>query len=98
MSSLLRAWRWLTANVIDLWKGAAVVTGVVPVLLVLSAVDQGLRRPMAWLLIAVAVVMLPLALYCYRRFAESYDGGDPSLPPLDQQPGAEPLVHVRRLE
>jgi hypothetical protein len=94
----LKTWRWLTANVIDLWKGAAVASVVVPIGLVFGAVDQGLGRPLAWVLLAAAVAMLPFVPFTARRYEEAHDGDRMPLPPLDQEPGREPLRHVRRIE
>ena len=37
--------RWLSTNVIDLWKEAFVATAGLQTLLVVAALDQGLRRP-----------------------------------------------------
>ena len=98
MGVLVRCWRWLLANAIDLWKGAAVATLVIPALLIFGAVEHGIRRPLSWLLLALAVAMVPLALYCSRRYVDNTYGRDRGLPPLDRPPGAEPPVHVRRVE
>jgi hypothetical protein len=98
LGGLTKTWRWLTANVIDLWKGAAVASVVVPIGLVFVAIDQGLSRPLAWVLLAAAVATLPLVLFTARRYEETQQGDRTPLPPLDQQPGAEPLRHVRRVE
>lgn len=99
MASLLKVWRWLITNVIDLWKGAFVATAGLQTLLVVAAWDQGLRRPFSWVLLLLALPLLPVTRYCYQRFAASYRGeAEPSLPPFDQLPVAEPPSHVRRVE
>lgn len=89
----------LTTNVLDLWKGATVATAVVQTFLVVGAVDQGVRRPLSWLFLLLAAALLPVTWYSYQGFAASYRGdNEPSLPPLDQAPVAEPPSHVRRVE
>lgn len=99
MSRLAEFWRWLLSNVIDLWKGAAVGTAVVETLLVVAALDKGLGHPVSWLFLLIVVAMLPLGFYCYRGFAASCRGeNEPSLPPLEPTPVAEPPSHVRRVE
>ena len=73
MGSVRRLWRWVTANIIDLWKGAAITSAMVPFVLVLPASDQGFGSAPGWLLVTAAVATLPVSVYCWRHFALSPD-------------------------
>ena len=94
----------MTTNVIDLQKGAAVGSALSVTILVMTAFYRGLSHAVSWVLLATAVLLVPVAWRCWRLLMEEPDSGPgirerrAALPPFDQPEGPEPQSNVKRLE
>jgi hypothetical protein len=95
-----RCWHWLTKNVIDLRKGAAVGTALAATLLALFAFQTGAPHSgPTWSALIGAVLLLPLLWHTWRRLVEEdHQGGRPDLPPLDAPESPEPRSNVRTVD
>jgi len=94
-----RAWSWLTSNVIDLRKGAAVNTTVLASLLAVFAFHEGTPATVGtWAAVLGSLLLLPVAWFTLRRYLEAEGEDERSLPDWDQAESPDPPSHVRRVE